>query len=777
MVRTLRVLVLTAVALAALVYIAGCGKGKKPVAVEEEVEAPDPPAPPANIPALVKKLKSPTPAIQVEGIEALAKAAPTDPGVVPAVVEALADKANRGAGRTSPNEPASTREAAVMALLRCGPAGETAFAEKAVPILVEALKDPAPAVREHAATALARAGERARPAADPLWVAAGDPDQFVRAAAFEALKDAQPESSRPLAALLTHKTAAVRDQAADNAGAFPKLPADAVPDLVKALKDANPTVRSAAAGLLAQLGPAAAPALPELLKLVPTAPLDDDGNLKYAAYPVLRAIAAVGEPAVEALVPLLADKEAHVRWQAAHVLGSIGAPAKAAVPALEKAMIDPVGPVAGEAVWAFVMAGGDSAKAVARIEPALKTEDPVQKAGVLELVARLGPTGRKLADKMLPFLADEEPDIRRAAVEFVASLPGPDAKSAVPALGKMLLDKDEGDGLRRRVADLLGDLGPDAGDAGDALGKAVAADRDPAVRRAAADALAAVGPAGKAALPGLIRATADANSDADVRVRAVAAVAAVGAGDRSAADAVVKAAQDAKSPEVRAAAVAALGRFTPPDPAAVARLADIAKSDRIFSVRLAAFRTLAVLGPAAAAARPTVEPLAAGPHPDVALWAKVVVARIDGKPADANPPIRVGLDSKSAAEKLAAATAFVLLSPVEPADVPKLAALMRDRADEIRRASAASAGEVGPPAKAAVGDLTKLVRDRDSDVALAAVVALGKVGAKDAAVVAALQRSLRSPLLAKAARASLHQLGVADVGPPPDPDQRPRRKN
>jgi HEAT repeat protein len=149
---------------------------------------------------------------------------------------------------------------------------------------------------------------------------------------------------------------------------------------------------------------------------------------------------------------------------------------------------------------------------------------------------------------------------------------------------------------------------------------------------------------------------------------------------------------------------------------------------------------------------------------------------MDGKHADAAAAIRAGLESKSPAERLAAVTAFPLLTPMEPSDIQKLAALLRDPAARIRKAAVETVGECGPNAKSTAPTVVKLVRDSDSEIALAAVVALGQLGETDNGVVPALRQTVnRNPAMAKAAQTSLRRLGIPDEGPR-DPDQMKKRK-
>jgi HEAT repeat protein len=82
-----------------------------------------------------------------------------------------------------------------------------------------------------------------------------------------------------------------------------------VPQLVKAMEDPLPMVRSQVAAVLTRLGPASAPAVP-------------------------------------ALTRGLSDEDANVRWNCANALGAIGKPARSALPALEKMSKEPMRAIA-----------------------------------------------------------------------------------------------------------------------------------------------------------------------------------------------------------------------------------------------------------------------------------------------------------------------------------------------------------------------------------------------------------------------------------------------
>jgi HEAT repeat protein len=170
-------------------------------------------------------------------------------------------------------------------------------------------------------------------------------------------------------------------------------------------------------------------------------------------------------------------------------------------------------------------------------------------------------------------LKDRDTDVRRAAAKSLGEA-GKEARSAVLALSAALKDSDLF--VRRFSAQALGDIGPEAKDAVPALRKAIDdpkkevqeaavsalgkiglpsvdvlaavvkdANRLPLVRRTAADALQAIGPEAKSAVPTLVLALKGVagkgkkpiamDRDADVRVEIANALGAIAsAGDKDA---------------------------------------------------------------------------------------------------------------------------------------------------------------------------------------------------------------------------------------------------
>jgi CHAT domain-containing protein/tetratricopeptide (TPR) repeat protein len=355
----------------------------------------------AAVPALLKKLNSPSYAVAAMSASALRSIGPTAvPGLtkalkdkdgkvretvagilgdngarakdaLPALTEALKDevlavrlgvmvalcKIDRAQakelvprlGTMVADKDAETREAAIKALGDIGPA-----AELAIPALGEALKNKERLTCLHATFALARIGPAAVPV---LSEALTLPDADVRKSVMDALGEIGPQARAavpPLRDALTDPDLVTRVHAAAALGRIdPTVPIDAlVADLVKDLRDPDKDVSSRAADYVGQIGPtarAAVPALVEILKKGSPA-------LREKAVEALDRIGPAAKEAVPALIEALRDRETDKRLLAdlprgglrllsyrarvASALGSIGPDARAAVPALLKVRKD-----------------------------------------------------------------------------------------------------------------------------------------------------------------------------------------------------------------------------------------------------------------------------------------------------------------------------------------------------------------------------------------------------------------------------------------------------
>lgn len=123
--------------------------------------------------------------------------------------------------------------------------------------------------------------------------------------------------------------------------------------------------------------------------------------------------------------------------------------------------------------------------------------------------------------ELIAKLKDTDSDVRRAAAKELGEL-GPEAKTAVPDLIRVMRDKDLF--VRRFAAEALGNVGPDAKKAIPALAAAMTDERKE-VQIAAVDAL---GKIGSESIPALISALKDPNKDPGIRRKAAQGLGKIG---------------------------------------------------------------------------------------------------------------------------------------------------------------------------------------------------------------------------------------------------------
>lgn len=242
----------------------------------------------------------------------------------------------------------SVRQAAAWAL---GSAASAA-APAAATLADRVRRDDEPSVR--AASARALGAMRARAGVPALFEALADPSENVRATAAQALFHVGPtaEDLKPLTEALSSHDRYVAAFAAWSLGNLGAAAEPAVPELVRAL--ARDDTNAVVAGALARIGPAAAAAVPELVKALGS---EDDGRRFRAA----RTLGRIGAPAAAAVGPLTAalrDSSSVVRAHAARALGRIGPAGKAAAAALQRATGDKDASVREEAQKALARLSG-----------------------------------------------------------------------------------------------------------------------------------------------------------------------------------------------------------------------------------------------------------------------------------------------------------------------------------------------------------------------------------------------------------------------------------
>ncbi len=773
-------------ALALLPFPAGCSK-KPPEPPPEE--AADEPEVPEDLSADREKwlasLKKPRTKQMDVAVENLARAAGHDPDVIPALLELLKDPTTAGSGETAAGQLSSTREAAAEALRRAGPKGLAALEEKGVPVLIDGLKDADGAIREHTAHTLGRLGAAAKKATPALIALCADPNPNVQSAALDAVRDIgpSPADSVALVRLLGHSDAAVRRMAADFAQQMSEVPDDLVPVLITAVGDEAEPVRLAAAELLANAGPDAAgravPGLVAALKKAfpPTEPEGPDAaDALPRRVPFGRALVVAGGPAVGPLTELLTYPNYQLRMLAAAALGDIGAAAKPAADPLRQALREGRAEVPLEAARALLLIGEHTADALDLIRRTMDHPDPKTAEAAINLVPRTGEPTRSLVPAALAKMAADDPDVRIAAVRVFVGLgpKDPDAAKAQPDLVKLL--SDEAAEVRLAVGEAVAMMGPDAAVLAADVGRALGKEKNDAVRAQYLDTLATLGPAAKAAIGGLAAIVDGKVEDASSseRVRAAEVAVAVDPQSKELADALLVAV-GSDDVAVRQAAVTAIGRLDPPPPQALARLMRVATGDKMLGARLRALRALAEAGPKATPVKADLEALVGHKNPEIALLAKVALARMAGTPEAAAPEVRAALAGGPGLVRAAAVEALPLVGPPHPDDLPLLTKMLSDPQFAIRAGAARAVSRLGADAAPVVSKLGDMLNDRDSDVRLAAAESLGALGPVAKPAVPKLRAAASDPLLTRAVYVAINKITPPDPAKP-KPKSKPRSK-
>jgi HEAT repeat protein len=729
---------------------AGGGGGTEPTPAEAATSART---------KLLANLKSSNQNTRRDAIEDLSWEAEVDPNVLPALVELLRDTKGvpKVSGRTFANQINSTSEAAALAIMKCTK-GEAVMKAQGLAVLREGLNDKSAAIREHTAYTIGLIGPVAKSLAADVQKLCTDPDANVRGVAFDTLRVIGVADPVALVKLLKSDQEDVVRLTAELIPLTPEMPAEAVAPLTEALTSENSNVRAAAAEGLAAAGPKAAPAAQALVEAVTksypaevdpkTAQFDGSGSAYW------RALARIGEPAVAPVAKLLDHTNLFVRALAARTLGDIGPPAKSARDAIKKALGDTIVNVAVEAAVALCRIGEGEQDAIDLIKRAIDAPNGVVAALAIESIPRMGAAGKPLIPLALAKLTDEDPNKRAAALLLVVILPAEDATKVSADVGK--LAKDPFKQIRLLTGSVLERLGPAGAPAAEALGRALADEAEEDVRDQFVEALVAMGPAAKPAVPGLLPLVAEKGLPVALRVRAAGALVAADPTSPDVSAALVKATLD-DDLSVRSAAIEAIGKLNPLPPAALDTLVKLAKSDPKNGPRVAALRAMVNAGPRAKAANAELDAIATGPQPGLALWAQVARAATDGNLAAASPAIYKGLTDRNIQVRTAAIQALLLLDP-KPADLPALQKLMKDINDATRAAAATAAGRFGPDAKDAVSQLRRLLDDRSAEVRVAAADALGRIGPAAKPAITKLKEQLADPTVKLAAQRALNKI-------------------
>jgi HEAT repeat protein len=634
------------------------------------------------------------------------------------------------------------------------PAADGAAADESlVEKLVAQLGDADLQVRREASWLLAEAGPRSASAVDKLKLALEDDDPQVSSNALLALARIGPPAVAALPAIREKLTSGDEQRRYRAAFALGNIGRDQPQVVQQALHDSDPQVRYAAATAASWLGPAAAILLDDLAEML----ADNDSSTAEAAS---RSLRQLGGQVVSPVLRLSHHAAPAVRARAAEVLGTIGPHAQAGLSDLQRLVRDADPSVRSAAVLALSrVAPGDpltgdtviaalsdsepvvrraactslnglpdaAVKALPMLVQQLTTDDETAALAAFT-IGRLGPAARGTLPQLLPLLTQAN----QASVVRLISKFGPEA---IPALAQSVTEQQIPPAI---IAEIIGNMGPRARAAVlselehvDADHRAVAcrslarlgrdpdnvallvprlADEAPAVRAAAAVAVAQQGPAAQAAIDPLLERTRDV--EPQVRAESLAALQAL---EVSAEKLLVPvlAGLDDSSALVRRQAVVGMGQLatlpgvTLPEsamPALQARMRD--EDDQ---VRAAAIQTIGKFGERSQPLVPDLLNSLEDPQPLVQQQAAQALGRVG-----------------YADERVVTALAKAAQHPLP----------------DLRRAAVESLGELGPRAAAAVEPLQQLQHDELSTIRVVAVQALARVIADPAERVARLLHAL-----------------------------------
>lgn len=362
------------------------------------------------------------------------------------------------------------RHSATNAILLIHPAAKTA-----VPAVTALLKDPAQA--ERAAYVLGRFGEDAKDAIpallDLVLKSDAPPTAFL-----DALAQIGPPAVPALLAQVEKLAPSMITRDHWALKVLKNIGTSALPELREALKSPNTSVRLAALGTIAELGPEAREARPDILKLgndadpliratLLSAMVSIDSSTSRAlknieasaqdAHPLVRAAAAsaaaaLGKnaaPVAAQIAALLEDTDGRVRIAAIRAAGIIGIKDPTIIERITARMDDP----SSRLVCIEALARLGAGNAVPRLIALYSTADAPTKIVIL---AALGGGGTPAIPTITTALSERDPNLRAAAVRALAAAQS-NVDELLPALRKSLEDRDSI--VRRAGMESLAPLG------------------------------------------------------------------------------------------------------------------------------------------------------------------------------------------------------------------------------------------------------------------------------------------------------------------------------
>jgi HEAT repeat protein len=316
-----------------------------------------------------------------------------------------------------------------------------------------------------------------------------------------------------------------------------------VDDLIKQLKSKNSRLRGEAVEKLEAYGPKAARAVDALMPLL----ADKSPAIRLETS---FALAKIGSASLPALRNGLTSSEKMIQIGSALTLGHMGKQASAAIPDLEKLLSSSELALSGHAAQAIWRIDPSQAgEVITVLTKVLKSKEPAERMGALSTLSQMGPSARETIEEIRPLLRDSEAQIRLSAAITLWNI-DPKQEGIVPILAAALTDKPPLSYDAVHALQHLAKSGERGFELVNALSKAVQESDQLAL--AAAVGLSYLGAGGVPPLKDALR-----DPRPDVRISAATALSHIGGPARSALSALESLAKNDPIHDVRSAAMEA----------------------------------------------------------------------------------------------------------------------------------------------------------------------------------------------------------------------------
>jgi HEAT repeat protein len=679
------------------------------------------------LPVLIKSLEDQDKQVWSNSVAAIAAIGPDAKEAIPVLIGGLQSKQGRGRRGYDQNQ-ALFRSA--YALTRIGPA--------AIPPLIESLNAEDSGMRAGAAKALGGMGPVAKEAIPSLVSNLKHGDNDVQREVVEALALIGADAKPAVVQALSAKEARERMASAMTLAGMGRAARDTARAMFEQLgKESDLAVRVSLLAALPKVGADPETLVPRLIEALK----DPNESIRHAAVNGLLSSPSARKQIVESLIVLLRDNNKEMSQRAAYVLGRFGVAAAPAVPVLlelistqwppEPVFVDALVQIGEPAVppilaaaekvpldqlksdhWMVKCLQSMGAYAASSIRNGLGHKNASVRLLSVRALGALGPDAKDTGTSLLEKLEDPEVHVRAAALGALVTIDAP-SKLIVPRIEKSL--NDPSPVVRLAAAQLV----PKLGEEGRHLNVAVIGklnDSDPSVRRGILDAL---GPEHSGAVPALLPLL--------------------------------------DNPEQRAPVLQALGRMGANAKPALPKMIELLpKVDK--EVQILVLDSIAHAGPAAADAKPAIEPLRVAGDAKLRARAISTSAAIEENPETRAALLAAALDDTDVLVRKSAAEAIVPLRDNLGPAAPKLFELLKSDRDrelaiatlrqvrvrnlellkgaltlpqpEVKMYACEAIGRIGKDAREAASALEVVMGDSNEEVARAARRAMRAIGAR-----------------------------------------------